>query len=366
MIHRAFASRASRYVTALASGVLLTLGASTVRAQSAEDVGAARILGAEGVQLAHDGHCPEAIDKLSRAEKLYHAPTILVELGHCQCEAGQVVEGTEALNRVARENLGANPPPAFVDAQNRAKAFYQQYAGQVAKLVISVEAPPGAQFVVSVDGKPVSSALFGVPRPTDPGERHVTVSGKGIVPSDALVTLSPGGQSEIALNVVLAPVQNDVLPPVDDPNANSHADDQIKDTPPPKPEPTAPNRVPMYVSYGVGTVGLVVGSIFGFSALHDKSSLDDRCKDKGCPAGSQSDIDALNRNANIATIGFAVAAVGAGLGTYFLLSEDHPSSAEATRLPAPGERSALARTAPSGRWIRAVIGLNGVRMEGTF
>src|SRR5690606_16835262 len=67
---------------------------------SAEDIAAARSLGAQGVTLAIEGNCADAIDPLSRAEQLYHAPTILTELGYCKCEVGELVEGTELLNRV--------------------------------------------------------------------------------------------------------------------------------------------------------------------------------------------------------------------------------------------------------------------------
>src|SRR5687768_10320598 len=81
--------------------------------QQAENVAAARSLGIQGVQLADAGKCPEAIEKLSRAESLYHAPTILGRLGECQVSIGQIVLGTENLNRVVREQLPSNAPKAF-------------------------------------------------------------------------------------------------------------------------------------------------------------------------------------------------------------------------------------------------------------
>jgi len=62
--------------------------------EAAENTAAARTLGIEGVQLADAGKCPEAIEKLSRAEALHHAPTILGRLGECQVNVGEVVTGT--------------------------------------------------------------------------------------------------------------------------------------------------------------------------------------------------------------------------------------------------------------------------------
>src|SRR5687768_14022299 len=67
---------------------------------SAADVAAARSLGQEGVKLADAGNCAEAVDKLARAEKIFHAPTTLARLGECQVQLGKIVDGTENLNKI--------------------------------------------------------------------------------------------------------------------------------------------------------------------------------------------------------------------------------------------------------------------------
>src|SRR5262245_19061437 len=119
-----FVSRSRRAVASLF--VLVACAAITLarpaRAQDqrAENVAPARSLGIQSVLLADAGKCPEAIEKLSRAESLYHAPTILGRLGECQVLVGQIVLGTENLNRVAREQLPPNAPNAFKTAQTRA------------------------------------------------------------------------------------------------------------------------------------------------------------------------------------------------------------------------------------------------------
>ncbi len=305
---------------------------------SAEDIAAARSLGAQGVTLAIEGNCAEAIDPLSRAEQLYHAPTILTELGYCKCEVGELVEGTELLNRVVREQLGPDAPPAFVNAQARAKQLLEAYTPRLASLVIHVQAPEGAVFEVAVDGKPVSDALLGAARPTDPGERRVTASGEGLEPAESSVNLTPGGQGEVTL--VLTAVPNAEPPPAA----------PIADEPPPA---SKKNLVPAYIAFGVGAVGLGVGGYFGASALGTKSDLDDRCRSGSCPSGSQSDIDSLSRDGNIATIGFAVGLVGVGAGIYFLLTaEESPSQAS--------------RVCADSPCVRPQIGLGHLGMEGSF
>jgi hypothetical protein len=326
-----------------------TLGARPASAQSAENVAAARALGAEGVQLAQEGKCDLAIERLNRAEQLYHAPTILVELGYCQCELGQLVEGTEALNRVVRENLGANPPPAFVSAQERARSLLARYSPKLAKLVIHVRAPEGASFEVRVDDKPVPMALLGAARPTDPGTRLVSASGTNVKPAQAQVSLSEGGSAEVELVLeAQAPAPNDgdeLLVPL----REGEPGPARRDTP--AEAATESSRVPAYISLGVGGLGIAAGTYFGLSALSKQSTLDEVCDSDGCPEGTQSDIDSLERNANLATVGFGVGIVGIGLGVYFLLSGDS------------GEETAHCAQTPC---VTPLVGLDYLGMEGVF
>src|SRR5712671_5018105 len=91
-------------------GAALVLSAGSALAQdqkpTASDIANARTLGVEGVEAADRGDCTTAIDRLWRAESLYHAPTILGRLGECQVALGKLVAGTETLQRVVREPIG--------------------------------------------------------------------------------------------------------------------------------------------------------------------------------------------------------------------------------------------------------------------
>src|SRR3954464_1252705 len=137
-----FASRSPgshrHVIGALCAALLATLSASSRADDSAENTAAARTLGIEGVQLADAGKCPEAIEKLTRAEALHHAPTILGRLGECQVNVGSVVEGTENLNRVVREELPPSAPKVFRDAQDRAQKVLAQALPKIAHLVIRI------------------------------------------------------------------------------------------------------------------------------------------------------------------------------------------------------------------------------------
>jgi hypothetical protein len=314
---------------------------------NAADVSAARALGQEGVKLADAGSCPEAIDKLARAEKMFHAPTTLARLGECQVLTGKLVEGTENLNRVVRETLPATAPPAFVQAQDRAKKVLADAKPKIAKLKIAVAAPPDAQLVVKVDGERVPVANLNTNRPMDPGAHVVEASAPGFKLASAKVKLAEGGVDSVALTLEI------------DPDAPKAAPVGVPATA----GPVAPaaeagrSRAPAYVALGLGAVGLGVGTVFGILAIGKKNDLDSACNpSKVCGKAQQDTIDSGTTFATVSTVGLGVGIVGVGVGTYLLLTSG-PSSASARTSP----------TAPrAGVRVVPVIASDRVGVSGTF
>lgn len=315
---------------ALALAFVTVLGVSgTAAAQDAnqaENIAAARSLGIEGVQLAEAGKCDQAIEKLSRAEALYHAPTILDRLGECQITVGQIVLGTENLNRVVREPLAANAPKAFRDAQARAKKALDAALPRIGYLTVTVE-PKEAKITVTVGGAPVPDALIGAERPTDPGTREVVASAPGYLTQKTTVTLAEGGHEAVTLSLPLDP--NAPKPGAEVPAAV--APPPVPPAPPPPAESSNGTKTLGYVLIGTGAAGIVVGSITGAMALQKKSDLD--CPDNHC---SGSDVDTLHGAKHVAlasTISFAIGIPAAVIGTIFLLTSSK-SSERAQKVPA--------------------------------
>ncbi|HWA76983.1 MAG TPA: hypothetical protein VG937_31830 [Polyangiaceae bacterium] len=317
----------------------------------AEDVAAARALGVQGVRLADQGKCSEAIENLERAEALYHAPTILGRLGECQVEVGRIVLGTENLNRVVREQLPPNAPAAFQAAQQRAKGVLDRALPRIAYLVVKVTPKDLPATVVTVDGAPVPNALIGAERPTDPGNHEVIVKATGYNETKASVTLAEGSHQEVAL-VLTA-----------DPNAVAAAAAPSTPTAPPPPAalpPTAPAPTPVagsgsnhtlaYVMLGVGGAGLITGSVTGLMAMSKKSSLD--CPNSKCPTPEHDTLDSAKTLATISTIGFGVGIAGAAVGVVLLVT---------------GGKSEAAPTAQVGRvTARPWAGAQMLGVEGSF
>ena len=331
---------------------MLAGAAARAQSPSPEDIAAARVLGTDGTRLADSGNCLDAITKLEAAEKLYHAPTTLDRLGECQISVGRLVAGTENLNRLVREPLAANAPPAFVAAKKRGQQALSTALPRIGNLRIHVDGAPADQVAVTVDGAAVSTALLDADRPTNPGTHEVAATAAGYTTATMSVSVREGGESTVSLKIdreLSAPATATAIAPA------GQAAGPLPLAGPPPSSGSGDHRAAAYVAFGVGGVGLAVGTLFGVLALSTKSTLDGECANKTCPAASQSDIDSLKSKSTISTVGFGVGLVGLATGA-ILLVVSHPSESRA---------AASTRTAPRPRvspWVS--VGAAGV--GGTF
>ena len=80
----------------------------------------------------------------------------------------------------------------------------------------------------------------------------------------------------------------------------------------------------MFVSYGIGGAGLVVGAVFGGLALSQAHDVNSICKPSvPCPQEASAHDSALTK-ATISDVGFGVALAGAVAGTVLLLVNRTP------------------------------------------
>ena len=335
----------------------LLLAAGAAHGDEAEQTAAARALGVEGVRLAESGDCAHAIDPLTRAEALHHAPTTLERLAECHIAVGKVVLGTEELIQVSRELLAPGAPAAFTAAQARARTALEPALAKVGKLRIHVEHPPQAVPEVKVDDAVVAGAMLDADRPTDPGPHTISVSATGMKPVQTTLTLAEGQSQSVSLT--LEPDPNAVAAATSAPSpttATPLAPTTTEQVPAGAPAQEK-SKVPMIVAYGVGGAGIVVGAIFGFVALGKQSTLNNECPSKSCNPSAQGDIDSLNTTATISTVGFGVGIVGAAVGTVLLLTSGSSRSSSAS--------SSSSHSPPTAR-ITPYFGPSTAGLTGSF
>jgi hypothetical protein len=312
----------------------LPAGAQTV---SPEDTAAARALGTEGVRLADAGDCAGAIAKLTAAEKIFHAPTTLERLGECEIQVGKIVAGTEHLQRVIREPLPPNAPPAFTAAKQHAQDALGPALPRIGRLKVHVDGVPPDKVTMTVDGAAMPSALLDAPRPTDPGTHTIQASAPGYKTASSTVTIGDGGESAVTLK--LDPAPNAVAaPPSAAAGSTGGSSPAEVAAPPPAP---APGGVPAPAASGstpvlgiaslvAGGVGVGVGALFGVLAMGAKSTLDGECgpTKKACP--NQSDINTLDTDAVVADVGFGVGVAGLAVGAILIATHRGSETAAAS------------------------------------
>jgi hypothetical protein len=361
-----------RQISALLAGAavlaLSTAGTPALaQAVSPEDMASARTLGIDGVKMADSGDCAGAIPKLAAAEKIFHAPTTMDRLGECEIKVGKIVAGTEHLQRVIREPLAPNAPQAFVTARQRAQDALTPALPRIAHLKIRIDGVTADKVTATVDGAPVSSALFDVGRPTDPGAHEVQASAQGFKTATATVTLADGSESTASLH--LDPDPNAAAAAATTGAATGGAASAATGAPAPQAggqpaaapagattaapaqtgaPPAAHPPVAAIAMLVVGGVGVGIGTVFGVLAMGAKSTLDGECgsSKKACP--KQSDINALNTDALVSDIGFGVGVVGLAIGTVMLVT--HKST----------------ETGSTRKGVVPWVGLGSAGLRGTF
>lgn len=301
----------SSLLPTLALGVLLPALAA---ADSTADRASARELGKDGQAALAQKDYPTALERFTRAEALFHAPTLLLGLARAQAGMGKLVDAQESYRRVINERLPANAPAAFTEAVTAATAELGVVAGRVAWLTIIVsgtEAVPS----VKVDGQGVPATALGVRRAVDPGTHKIVGELQSGVRKSVTVSMGEGKSETATLDLSAssaAPLA---------PSASSGAPLPPASTAPPAPRSSSTLRKTLgFVSIGVGGAGLVVGATAGALALSQHSTLAPDCNGGKCPASLVPKVDNYNTLGAVSTAAFIAGGALAVLGVVLVVT----------------------------------------------
>lgn len=358
--HRALGSISGLFCTAL------QLCSQTAHAQdaSAAETAAARSLAVEGLKLAQAGNCGEAVVKLERAEKLYHSAVVASRLGECYVSQGRLVEGTEILRKVLREPVPADPQPNLLKALEKAQRTLDSARPRIAGLTIKVAAVE--QLSVKIDGNPLAVALLETEIPSDPGEHSIEASAPGFLKVATRVSVTDAEKKTVTLtltrdpNAVSSPAKDAALEPAPEQvetGPQRVATEPRSSAPAPPPPPAPPNRTGAYLAFGVGAVGIGVGSALGIMTMQERKELKGTCPADMCPPAQQDALDSARRLGTLSTVAFGVGGAGLVLGTVLFFTAS-PSTAD--RAAAPARRQAGLSL------LRADVGPGSVQLSGEF
>jgi hypothetical protein len=316
----------------LLAASLLGLSAPAL-AQTDEQRAGARSLATEGALAFNEGRFKDALDLFGKAESLVHAPPHLLFMARAHQKLGQLVKAREAYMKIVKEQLAPNAPQAFRDAQVTAEEERKQVEPKIGRLTIKVEGAETAKdLAVMVDGQPVPAVLLGVPQPMDPGTHTVTATAAGFKAQPASVTLKDAERGAVTVKLEVdpnapAPV---VAPAADTPPAGSPVITADSGAAPSDAGPSRGSsglRIGSYVAFGVGVVGVALGTTFVLKSARNRKDADAAAE--GCPCDDRSElarkIQGLDDDARSAKtlgiVGFVVGGVGIATGaTLFVLS----------------------------------------------
>jgi len=282
----------------------------------AEDKATARELAKEGIAAEKKGDCHAAIDRLERAESLFHAPPHLQYLARCYTKVGRLVDAAETWRKLMLEPLAANAPPAFKDAVAEATAELPKIEPRLARLTLKTAEKYDA-LVVEVDGKSWPTAALDVARVIDPGKHVVRARASGYKTKENKIEIGEGKSDSVT--ITLEAGVDPGVPPV----ASTSASATTTATAAPTTTATAPRgRSPLvavgFVTAGVGLLAVGAGIFTGMSANKKFEDLDKDCPNRASCTGvadleqRKTDIRQLETATNILLIGGGILAV-AGL-----------------------------------------------------
>jgi len=327
----------------------VSLGITTspqARAQSDADRATARSLGQEGQQAFESKDYATAEDRFRRADKMVHAPTLVLGLARALAAESKYVEAQESYNRIIREGLPPGASDVFKHALDEAKKEVDAVTTKVGAVTITVKAAGGADIPdpqVVLDEHPINSASLGVRRAIDPGAHVLRATADGYKPGELKFSMTEGGSADEPLTL-----EKDLsAPPVAAVPATTAAPAAVASTDMGPPPPSKARKIAPWVAFGVGGAGLVVGGITGIVAMSKHSTLSGECKPDCSSPTAQSDLSSYHTIGAISDVGFIVAGAGAAVGVILLVTQ--PKAAPTT-----------------GLRVTPVIGLGSLGVTGSF
>lgn len=328
----------TRRLLSLAFVVLALCMSPVVAAQSPAEREAAVALGEEALKLYEQGRWPEAYERFEKADRMVHAPPLVLYMARSQRNMGKLAEALELYQRLVDEEIHELAPEQFLAAKKKAGQDLQVLKARVPFVVIRVEGVPAADVRVSVDGAELKPGRLASPVPLNPGTHQIEASAKGFGSAEATVELTEGsGTQTVALS----------LTPEEGGSGQG-----------PEPGLSEPDQAtgqgpwwPAAVAFGVGAVGLTLGAITGGLAMSKADDIKSRCIDDHCPPEDEDQGDSAATLATVSTVGFIVGGVAATTGVVLLVWR--PGGSEDTGQPP--DATARLRVGPASLQLSGVF-----------
>jgi hypothetical protein len=276
---------------------------------------AARDLALQGAEAFDSGDYPTALDRFNRASALVAAPTLTVMQARSLVALGRWLEGLEKYRETTHLTLDAEAPEQFLQAVREAEAEGNALEQRLPRIEIRLRAE-ATQVMVTLDNNPVPRALLNVAHPIDPGPHRLVANAPGNPPFEEEATIGERQHwvvqvptPEIAAETALGP-HGHAGPAPEPPGART-----------PKDEPASNAQAWAWVppvAFSVGGAGAGAAIVAGVLASQRHSRLKAVCAND-CPPSAAADLEAFRLYRGLFFVSGSLAAIGIGVGTYFVV-----------------------------------------------
>lgn len=327
---------------ALASTLAITAARTASADPSLSDRETARSLMDDGDAKRDKSDFKGALKSYEAADAIMHVPTTGLEVARVQAQLGMLLEARETLNRVNHLPPKPGEPAPFTSARRTAETLTAEIGARIPSVTVLVtNADPAQVTVIVFDGEIVPPAAASAPRKVNPG-RHVVIARSGSLERKQDVDVAERESKTVTVDlktIALAP------PVTGDPGASTSSSSLPK--------------VLIYGGFGLGIVGVGVGSVTGIMSISQVSDIKKGCPNDVCDSAKQSDIDSAKALGTISTIAFIAGGVGIGAGVVGLVLQSKQSSSEAAPTP-PGASAKASLT------VRPDVGPTWLGLHGSF
>ncbi len=298
-----------RWTSSLALATLLALPRVAHAEPNPADRAAAEALFRDAKRLMGKKSWPDACRKLEESQRLDPQGGTLLNLAVCHAREGRTasawVEFQEAAT-LAREQKRR-------DRMRLATRELKALENSLSRLTIEVPESarvPGLR--IERGGEAVGQGAWGTPVPIDPDlEIDLVASAEGYREYRTTVSASKAEQKTIVI-----PKLEKLPPEAPPPKAKAPVDHSRDD----RDSGRKTRRLVAYVAGGVGVIGVGLGTYFGLRAVSKNSASEKHCDGKLCDPDGLELNDQADRAATISNVSFGVGILGLGVGTYFFLS----------------------------------------------
>jgi hypothetical protein len=266
----------------------------------------AKALAEQGQDLLEAGRHAEAFEKFQQADRLYHAPTIVLLMARTQANLGRLVAARRFYESVIDEPLAADAPPEWMQAKGIARTELTDVRRRLAYVEINVSGAPSDRATLTIDGQPSPGTLAAM-REVDPGVPHeLVIVADGYRSEKRTLQLAEGERGRVAVRL-----------------------DRIEEA---APGPSLNLQLPALIAFGAGALGLIVGVNAGVASLVEVGDLDDRCQKMLCLERDRDAASSAEALGTASTVGFILAGTGAAVGATLLYLSRDPGGRKAAGL----------------------------------